>query len=66
MVLDEWDKFNDLKDNACTKQSGLEVIKLFPCSTQLSVIFFLLINVKMPTFVGMLTFMNGKNSIPGL
>ena len=28
--------------------------------------FFLLINVKMPTTVGILTFMSGKNSILGL
>ena len=45
---------------------GPEVIKLFSCSTQLSMKFFLLINVKMPTIVGILTFMNGKNSILGL
>ena len=45
---------------------GPEVIKLFPCSTQLSMIFFLLINVKMPTIVGILTFMSGKNTILGL
>ena len=44
-------------------QPGLEDIKLFSCSTQLSMEFFLLINVKMPTIVGILTFMNGKNSI---
>ena len=44
---------------------GPEVIKLFSCSTQLSRIF-LLINVKMPTIVGILTFMGGKNSILGL
>ena len=43
--------------------SGPEVIKLFSCSTQLSMKFFLLINVKMPTIVGILTFMSGKNSI---
>ena len=44
-----------------------EVIKLFSCSTQLSIIFFLLINVKKPTtIVGILTFMSGKNSILGL
>ena len=43
-----------------------EVIKLFSCSTQLSMLFFLLINVKMPTFVGILTFMSRKNSILGL
>ena len=45
---------------------GPEVIKLFSCSTQLSIKFFLLIKVKMPTFVGILTFMRGKNSILGL
>ena len=43
--------------------SGPEVIKPFSCSTQLSMKFFLLINVKMPTIVGILTFMSGKNSI---
>ena len=43
-----------------------EVIKLFLCSTQLNVEFSLLINVKMPTVVGILTFMSGKNSILGL
>ena len=50
---------------ACNR-SGPEVIKLFSCSTQLSMEFFLLINVKMPTIVGILTFMSGKNSILGL
>ena len=43
---------------------GPKVIKLFSCSTQLSMKFFLLINVKMPTIVvGILTFMSGENSI---
>ena len=46
--------------------SGPEVIKLFPCSSQLSMKFFLLINVKMPTIVGILTFMSRKNSILNL
>ena len=46
--------------------SGPEVIKLFSCSTQLSMKFFLLINVKMPTVVGILTFMSRKNRILGL
>ena len=45
---------------------GPEVIKLFSCSTQLSMKIFRLINVKMPTIVGILTFMSGKNSILGL
>ena len=34
------------------------VIKLFSCSTQLSTKFILLINVKMPTIVGILTFIS--------
>ena len=37
---------------------GPEVIKLFSCSTQLSLKFILLINVKMPTVVGILTFIS--------
>ena len=45
---------------------GPEVIKLFSCSTELSMKFFQLINVKMPTIVGILTFMSRKNSILGL
>ena len=40
--------------------------KTFSCSTQLSMNFFLPINVKMPTIVGILTFMSRKNSILGL
>ena len=44
-------------------EPGLEGIQLFPCSSQLSMKFFLLINVKIPTAVGILTFMNGKYSI---
>ena len=38
----------------------------FPCSTQLNVNCFLLINVKMPTIVVILTFLCRKNSILGL
>ena len=45
-----------------TPNSGPEVIKLFPCSTQLSTKFILLINVKMPTIVGILTFMSRINT----
>ena len=37
---------------------GTKVIKLFSCSTQLSMEFILLINVKMPTYVGILTFIS--------
>ena len=40
---------------------GPEVIKLFSCSTQLRLKFILLINVKMPTIVGILTFMSRIN-----
>ena len=38
-----------------------EVIKLFPL-TQLSMKFFMLINVKMPTIVGILTFISKINT----
>ena len=47
-------------------ESGPEVIKLFSCSTQLSMKIFLLINVEMPTIVGISIFMDRKNSILGL
>ena len=43
------------------KIPGSEVIKLFSCSTQLILKFILLINVKMPTIVGVLTFMSRIN-----
>ena len=43
-----------------------EVINFFSCSTQLRMNIFLLINVKMLTIVGNLTFMSGKNRILGL
>ena len=41
--------------------SGPKVIKLFSCSAQLRLKFILLINVKMPTNVGILTFISGIN-----
>ena len=40
---------------------GLKVIKLFSCSTQLSMKFTMLINVKMPTIVSILTFISMLN-----
>ena len=39
-------------------RAGPEVIKLFSCSNQLSMTFIMLINVKMPTIVGILTFIS--------
>ena len=42
--------------------SGLEVITLFSCLTHLSMKLILLINVKMPTIVGILTFMSRINT----
>ena len=49
-------------------KTGPEVIKLFSCLTQLNINIkiFLLINVKMPTIVGILTFMSKKNTILGV
>ena len=44
------------------KMPGPVVKKLFPCSTQLSTKFILLINVKMPTTVGNLTFISMINT----
>ena len=41
---------------------GPEVIKLFPCLTQMNTKFILLINVKMPTIVGILTFISMINT----
>ena len=40
---------------------GLEVIKLLSCSTQLSTKLIIFINVKMPTIVGILTFISMIN-----
>ena len=45
-----------------TPNTGPEVIKLFPCSTRLRTKFILLINVKMPTIVGILTFISMINT----
>ena len=42
-------------------RSGPEVKKLFSCSAQLRLKFILLINVKMPTIVGILTFISRIN-----
>ena len=42
-------------------KTGPKVIKLFSCSAQLSLKFILLLNVKMPTIVGILTFMSSIN-----
>ena len=41
---------------------GPEVIKLFSYSTQLSTTFILLINIKMPAIVGILTFISTINT----
>ena len=43
---------------------GPKVINLFSCATQLSTKFILLINVKMPTIVGILTFISRINTPP--
>ena len=57
---------NNLQGQKCSKtenpQYWPEVIKLFSCSTQLSTKFILLINVKMPTIVGILTFISMINT----
>ena len=45
--------------------AGLEVIKLSSISTQLSMKFIMLINVKIPTIVGILTFISMMNTTSG-
>ena len=47
--------------DANSKSPGPEVIKLFSCSTQLSTKYILLISVRMPTIVGILTFISVLN-----
>ena len=47
---------NRIKDASACCASGPKVIKLVSCSSQLRLKFILLINVKMPTIVGILTF----------
>ena len=42
--------------------SGLKVIKQILCSNQISMEFIMLINVKMPTIVGILTFIRIVNT----
>ena len=53
----------EMKDEWLTRPLGN---KKKSCPTQVSMNFFLLINVKMPTIVGILTFMSRKNSVLGL
>ena len=47
--------------NILELKQGPEVIKLISCSARLRLKFILLINVKMPTIVGILTFMRRIN-----
>ena len=52
--------FNNLSLKA--REPGPEVIKLFSCSTQLKIKFIMLKNVKMPTIVGILTYIGMINT----
>ena len=52
---------NDISYLLLEARPGPKVIKRFSCSTQLRLKFVLLINVKMPTIVGILTFMSRIN-----
>ena len=51
----------ELLDNHKANTPCPEIINIFSCSTQLSMKFILLINVKMPRIVGILTFMSRLN-----
>ena len=48
--------------SALSRRTGPKVIKLFSCWTQMSTKFIPLINVKMPTIVGILTFISMINT----
>ena len=52
IVQEFFKNLNFEKSQQSTTRAGSEVIKLFSCSTQLSTKFIMLINVKMPTIVG--------------
>ena len=54
--------FLQSSDYSNRERASPEVIKLFQCSTQLSMKFILLINVKMPTIVGILTLISMINT----
>ena len=54
------------RSSCCCKRIRPRGYKTFFMLTQLSIKFFLLIHVKMPTIVGILTCMSGKNNILGL
>ena len=56
------DMFKFMGKNNNIFRPGLKVIKLFPCLTQLSMKFIMLINVKMPTIVGILIFISVINA----
>ena len=63
--INEHDKFYapELSSKSfITLRPAHEVLKLFPCSTQLSMKFILLINVKMPTIVGILIIISVINA----
>ena len=53
---EDGEKLAKVRLQNCHFQASPEVIQLFSCSAQLSMKFFTLIIVKMPTIVGILTF----------
>ena len=56
---------NYRSEDALCMRSGPEVIKHFSCSIQLRIQFIMLINVKMPTIVGILKFISMMNHVRG-
>ena len=61
-----WIEPSGLRVRAFNPQTWTQGYKTFSCSTQLCMKLYSLINNKMPTIVGILTCMSGKNSILGL
>ena len=58
--MTKYSNYNVWREHSGRVQDS-EVIKLFSCSAQLRLKFILLINVKMPTIVGILTFISRIN-----
>ena len=60
-IIDVFLALHPVIQNSLVAGSGPEVIIFFSYSTQLSMKCFLLINIKMPTIVGILIFIYRKN-----
>ena len=61
-MVDKYVMWSLIRRLLCSYRQDLEIIKLLSYSTKLSTKFILLINVKMPTIVVILTFISMMNT----